>query len=197
MKSPARERILDSASELFYASGLRAVGVDTVIAHAGVAKASLYKHFPTKDDLVVAFLERRDAAWRAWLAETVEQVTADPSEKPLAIFDALAQRFRRKDFRGCAFINTMVETADGSHRAHQAAARHKKAVLAYIAGLLDAAGFDAVDALAYSLLMLVDGAIVTAVRDGTPDAAATAKRTAAVLLAAAPRKRTRISKKRN
>src|SRR5439155_26406388 len=108
----ARERILVTASDLFYAEGLRAVGVDTIILQAGVAKASFYKHFPSKDDLVLAFLERRDTLWRKWLAETVEPLSPDPAGRQLAVFDALAERFARDDFRGCAFINSIVELAN-------------------------------------------------------------------------------------
>ncbi len=171
---------------MFYAEGLK-VGVDTIIAAAGVAKASFYKHFPTKDDLIVDFLIRRDTLWREWLAATVDSLTADPAEKPLAVFDALAQRFRLQDFRGCAFINTMVEVANDQHAAHLAAARHKHAVIEYLSGLLDAAGFTDTKSLASVLMLLIDGATVTAVREGSPESAMMARRTAALLLETSPK----------
>jgi AcrR family transcriptional regulator len=177
-----RERILKTASELFYAQGLRAVGVDTIIARAGVAKASFYKHFPSKDDLILAFLKRRDALLRHWLEQTVERLSPNADTKPLAVFDALAQRFASNDFRGCAFINSMIELADRDHVAHLAADEHKRQVTAYLSGLLKAAGVAKPDDLAHEFVMLMDGAIVTAVREGTPDAARAAKRIAAVLL---------------
>jgi AcrR family transcriptional regulator len=177
-----RERILKTASELFYAQGLRAVGVDTIIAQAGVAKASFYKHFPSKDDLILAFLKRRDALLRHWLEQTVERLSPNAADKPLAVFDALAQRFASNDFRGCAFINSMVELANRDHVAHLAADEHKRHVTAYISGLLKAAGIADPENLAHELMILMDGAIVTAVREGTPDAARSAKRIAAVLL---------------
>jgi AcrR family transcriptional regulator len=177
-----RERILKTASDLFYAQGVRAVGVDTIIAEARVAKASFYKHFPSKDDLILAFLDRRDALLRTWLEQAVQRLSPDPANRPLAIFDALAQRIASNDFRGCAFINAMVELADRDHLAHQAADRHKREMTAFIAQLLNAANVARPNDLAKELTILMDGAIVTALREGSPDAARAAKRIAAVLL---------------
>lgn len=185
-----RERILKIASELFYAQGVRAVGVDTIIARASVAKASFYKHFPSKDDLILAFLKRRDALLRTWLEQAVERLSTKPADKPLAVFDALAQRFASKDYRGCAFINSMVELANRDHVVHQAAEEHKRLVTAYIGGLLKEAGIAEPNALAHEFMMLMDGAIVTAVREGSSDAAQSAKRIAAVLLNDARAKKT-------
>ena len=113
----ARSHILEVAERLFYAEGYRAVGVDRLIAEADVAKATFYRHFRTKDDLLVAVLEARDARFREWLARRVEALAADPRDRPLAVFDALAELFAADDFRGCAFLNTMVEatiTAGGN-----------------------------------------------------------------------------------
>jgi len=182
----ARERILETASELFYAEGLRAVGVDTIIAKAGVAKASFYKHFPSKDDLIVAFLRRRDGLWRQWLQERVEQLSPAPQGRPLAVFDALAERFARADYRGCAFINSMVELADPTHTAHRTAQEHKREVIRYLNGLLAEAGISKPDDLSYQFMMLIDGAVVTRLREGTPAAALSAKRVAATLLQNTP-----------
>jgi AcrR family transcriptional regulator len=187
--NPPRERILKVASELFYAQGVRAVGVDTIIAKSAVAKATFYKHFPSKDDLMLAFLKRRDALLRTWLEQAVERLAPKPADKPLAVFDALAQRFASKDYRGCAFINSMVELANRDHVVHLAAEEHKGLVTSYIAGLLKNAGIDNPDNLAHEFMMLMDGAIVTSVREGTPDAARAAKRIAAVLLSDARAKR--------
>jgi AcrR family transcriptional regulator len=181
---PPRERILAVATQLFYAHGLRAVGVDTIISQSGVAKASFYKHFPSKDDLVVEFLVRRDRLWREWLATAVERLSPRPAGRPLAVFDALAERFASDDFRGCAFINSIVELADRSHAAHVAADTHKREVIRYLAGLLEAAGVARPDGLARELMMLIDGAIVTALREGRPEAAKSARRVASLLLQA-------------
>src|SRR5437660_1647306 len=98
MATRARERLLDAAEELFYAEGVRAVGVERILAESGVGRASFYRHFASKDDLVVAVLRRRDQAWRAWLAERVDALGG----KPLDVFAALAERFACADFRGCA-----------------------------------------------------------------------------------------------
>ncbi len=120
--------------------------------------------------------------WREWLIASVERLAPDPARRPLAVFDALSERFARNDFRGCAFINSMVELADRSHPAHTAADEHKRKVTAYVSDLLRGAGVSNATALARDFVLLIDGAIVTAVREGDARAAATAKRVATVLL---------------
>ncbi|MFI6179252.1 TetR/AcrR family transcriptional regulator [Nonomuraea sp. NPDC051191] len=179
MPTRARERLLDAAEDLFYAEGIRAVGVERILSVSGVGRASFYRHFPSKDDLVVAVLRRRDERWRAWLAERVEALGGHP----LNVFDALAERFARADFRGCAFINTMIETADPDSAAHRVAAEHKERVRAYVAELIERdARPDAVE-LAHLFVLLVDGAIVTAVRERSIRPALRARAAAAALLA--------------
>ena len=123
---PPRTRILDAASEAFYRQGIAAVGVDAIVADAGVAKSTLYRHFPSKDDLVVAFLRRRDERWRAWLRSEVERLSPDPAGRPLAVFDALGGWFASEAFRGCAFINAAAEIADPTHPARAAVQEHKR-----------------------------------------------------------------------
>lgn len=188
MKSPnspensPRERILEVASQLFYQNGIRAVGIDTIIAQADVAKMTFYKHFKTKDLLVVEFLKRRDERWRAWFEETVHRLAPRVENRPLAIFDALEERFLTADFRGCAFINTMVEVADGDHLAHQTAAEHKEKVQSFIQSVLTEAQVKNAEDVAKAFMLLVDGAIVTAVREKNPDSAGEAKRIAASLI---------------
>ncbi|MER7454895.1 TetR family transcriptional regulator [Nocardia beijingensis] len=182
MPTQAKQRLLTTAEELFYAEGIRAVGLDRLLQASGVGRASFYRHFASKDDLVVAVLEDRDRRWLDWLRESVEQ-TGDPAARPLAVFDALAQRFARKDFRGCAFINTMVEVADRESAAHQVADRHKRRVIEYLDELLTEAGRSDAEELAAELALLVDGAIVTAVREGTSEAASRARAIAERLLA--------------
>ena len=177
-----RDRILEVASKLFYQNGIRAVGVDTIIAQSDVAKMTFYKHFKSKELLVLEFLNRRDELWRAWFESTVDRLAPKIEDRPLAIFDALEERFSRKDFRGCAFINTMVEMADGSHIAHQAAAEHKMKVLKIIRSLLSEASVKKPEELAKAFLLLMDGAIVTAVRERKPGSAKAAKKIAASLL---------------
>jgi AcrR family transcriptional regulator len=185
MPTDARQRLLATASTLFYAEGIRAVGIDRLIAESGVGKASFYRHFPGKDELVLEFLRVRDREWRDWLRAEVA-AEPDPVRRPLAVFDALHARFTRGDFRGCAFINTIVEVADPAHPAHVVSDEHKRAVHAQLAELLRDAGIDDPEGrLAAELLLLVDGALVTAAREAGPDAALRARRIAAVLLASA------------
>ncbi|WP_437629796.1 TetR/AcrR family transcriptional regulator [Sorangium sp. So ce854] len=189
--SDVRRHILEVAERLFYAEGYRAVGVDRLIAEAGVAKATFYRHFRTKDDLLVAVLDARDARFREWLAGRVEALASDPRDRPLVVFDALAELFANNDFRGCAFLNTMVEVASRSHPAHEAAQRHKQRLIDYLSGLLREAGAPDAAALAPQLLMLIDGATVTAVREGGPGAAARARSLAELLLTPARPERRR------
>lgn len=181
--SSPRDRILEIASKLFYQNGIRAVGVDTIIAQSDVAKMTFYKHFKSKDLLVLEFLKRRDELWRAWFESTVNRLAPNAEDRPLAIFDALEERFSGKDYRGCAFINTIVEVADGDHIAHQAAAEHKQKIQSIVRTILSEAGVKKPTDLAKSFSLLMDGAIVMAVRERTPDAAKAAKKIAAILLA--------------
>jgi AcrR family transcriptional regulator len=186
-RSAARERILDAASDLFYREGIRAAGVDTIVARAGVAKMTLYHHFPSKDELVVAFLSRRDERWRRWFEGAVERRAATPRERLLAVFDALEEWFASADFRGCAFINAAAEFPDAEHPARQVVLEHKRQVRAYLYRLATEAGLSDADALAHQLLILIEGAIVTAVIEGGAAAAQRARRAAAALLSAARR----------
>src|SRR3954451_10201348 len=109
----ARQRILETAYELFSRHGTRAVGVDRIIAECGIAKMTLYRNFASKDDLILAFLQRRDELWtRAWLQAEAERRGATPAERLLAIFDTFETWFAREDFEGCSFINVMLEVVE-------------------------------------------------------------------------------------
>jgi AcrR family transcriptional regulator len=100
-----RERVLATAYQLFSRHGTRAVGVDRIIAESGVAKMTLYRNFASKDELILAFLERREERWtRAWLQDTVERRAATPAQRLLTIFDVFGEWFARDDFEGCSFI---------------------------------------------------------------------------------------------
>ncbi|WP_027343872.1 TetR/AcrR family transcriptional regulator [Hamadaea tsunoensis] len=176
MATRARERLLDAAEDLFYAEGIRAVGLERILTVSGVGRASFYRHFASKEDLVVAVLERRDRTWRASLAAGVAAAGGDP----LDVFDVLAERFDKADFRGCAFINSMIESADPASAIHAVAAAHKTALTAYIGELLSARGLS--PDLAPQFVMLMDGATVTALRDRTTAPAHQAKQMAELLL---------------
>jgi AcrR family transcriptional regulator len=180
--SAARARILDAASEAFYRRGIGAVGVDAIVAEADVAKATLYRHFRSKDDLVVAFLRRRDERWRDWLRADVERLSPDPAGRPLAVFDALGGWFSSDDFRGCAFINAAAEIADPGHPARAAVQEHKRLCGEYLAELLVAAGSPRAAEDASVLLLLMEGAMVSALIERDPTPAARARAAAARVL---------------
>ncbi|MFF7703693.1 TetR/AcrR family transcriptional regulator [Streptomyces lydicus] len=181
----ARTRILDAAERLFYARGVQAVGMDELRTAAGVSLKRLYQCFPAKDDLVEAYLRRRDTRWRAALAEYVEGRAAGPGERPLAVFDWLHDWFAEPDFRGCAFLNSFGELGATSDGVGRVAREHKRALLAYLTGLVRALPVDGPDAVAGQLALLVDGAITTAALTGDPAAARHARTAAGSLLAAA------------
>ena len=176
----ARERILTTATELFYKHGIQRVGIDLVIAESGVAKMSLYRHFGSKEELILAFLDRINTEWFGWLQERVSSSRA--SQRPLVVFDALGEWFQTPTFRGCPFVSTSAEFRDPADAIHQAAWRFKKGLRDYFHTLLKDAGHANSAALADSLLLLADGAIIRAAMEGKPDAAKVARRAAAVLL---------------
>lgn len=182
--SQVRQRILETADDLFYRKGIQAVGVDAIIGKADVARMSFYRHFKSKEGLVLACLKARDERFRAWLQGEVDRLAPKAKDKPLAVFDALALRFATKDYRGCAFLNTIAETPDRDDAVHRAAAGHKGKIGTYFETLLRDAGLD--PALAADLLLLFDGAVASAVREGSTAPAGRARRLAELLLNAAP-----------
>jgi AcrR family transcriptional regulator len=176
-----RERILDAAYELFSRRGVRDVGIDEVIERAGVAKATLYRHFPSKDDLVLAFLERRERLWtREWLEAEARRGGSTPEEQVLAIFDAFNGWFRRDDFEACSFINTMLEMGP-EHPAGRASVRQLENVRLIVQGLAEEAGLRDPDSFARSWQILAQGSIVSAA-EGDTEAAQRAKSMARRLL---------------
>jgi AcrR family transcriptional regulator len=177
----ARDRILDTAFRLFYARGLRAVGVDTIIAESGVAKATFYKHFPAKDDLIVAYLDKVDAVWTGQLHAAAEAAGPDPADQLVGLFDALATACRRDGYRGCAFINAAAEAAPGSEP-HDRTIAHKQRVLEWMRDLARQAGAERPERLARSLSLLLDGALASGALDADPEAADVARATAAAMV---------------
>jgi len=157
----ARERILDTASELFYRDGYHAVGIDTIVAESGVAKMTLYRHFPSKDSLIAAYLERANADYWAWLESEITAVE-DPTEKLVAAFDAVARLATSARCLGCTFQAAASEFPDLDHAGHRVALAHKEQVLARLAEMARAAGLRDPDGLAAQLLLLMDGAWVAA-----------------------------------
>lgn len=160
-KRPAAEKVLRSASELFYRDGIAATGVDKIVEHAGVSKRSLYNNFGGKDELVAAYLRDRDGRWRASLEEVTNRYE-DPEERLLATFEAYGEWLVGDDYRGCAFINAASEIADPDHPARAAALSHKRGVQEHLARLAAHIGLQEPDTLAEKLLLLLEGATVTA-----------------------------------
>lgn len=156
----ARERILVTAHDLFYRDGIRATGVDRIIAASGVAKLTFYRHFASKDDLVRAFLDYRHERWMAWFVDALGRHGAAPGGGLAPLAAALAEWFADPAFRGCAFINTVAEMGGSQPGVVATAQRHKDDMRAVIADLLPAG--PAQEAAARSAAVAVDGAIVQA-----------------------------------
>ena len=180
----ARERILQTATRLFYAKGIRAVGVDLIIAESGVAKATFYKHFPAKDDLVLAYLDKVDLVWTGQLERAAAAGGPAPADQLLGMFDALATACRRDGYRGCAFLNAAAENEAGTP-IHDRTLAHKNAVRAWVRGLAAEAGAADPDALARALTLLLDGGLASGSVDAGADAPVVAKASAQALLAQA------------
>jgi AcrR family transcriptional regulator len=179
----ARSRILDAAYELFSARGVRGVGIDAIIERSGVARMTLYRHFGSKDDLVLAFLERREEQWtRRWLQAEVERRAAAPADRLLAVFDVFDEWFRRDDFEGCAFINVMLETADAADATYRATVSYLAGIRHFLEGLARQAGIANADNFARQWHILMKGSIVAA-GEGDADAARRAQDVGRLLLA--------------
>ena len=182
MESARRDHLVDTALRLFCQHGFHATGIDRILAESGVAKMTLYKHFKSKDELILAVLRRRDEQFRNWFMRAVEQRAKTPRDRLLAIFDALDEWFTGKDFTGCTFINASAEFADHDDPIHAVAAEHKRLVLAYVRDLAAAAGAADPDTLARELALLVEGAIVLAHVTGQADTARQAQKAAKTIL---------------
>ncbi len=160
---PARERILSTAHDLFYRDGIRATGVDRIIAESGVAKLTFYRHYASKDDLVRAFLDHRHDRWMAWFVDALGRHGAAGAGGLQALPEALAEWFADPGFRGCAFINSVVEVEASVTGAADIAWQHKQEMEQVIAELLPADPADpARDAIASAAAIAVDGAIIRA-----------------------------------
>ncbi|MBI3226956.1 MAG: TetR/AcrR family transcriptional regulator [Mycolicibacterium cosmeticum] len=179
----ARDRLLDAANELFYNEGVQTVGIDRVIERAGVAKASLYNTFGSKEELVRAYLKGRHVGTTERLRAAIATHT-DPVRRLLAPFDVQVELFRQNDFRGCAFISATAEAADGGLVA-QAADEFRADIRALFTDLTREAGARDADALGYQLHLIYDGAGISARMDRDPSAAVQGRAAAAVLIQAA------------
>jgi AcrR family transcriptional regulator len=180
--SAKRNHLLATARRLFYQDGYRVVGIDTLLAEAKVAKMTLYNHFASKEDLIVAVIEQQDREVREALAAAVESAGRSPVRQLAAVFDWLKGWFESADFKGCAFIRACSEYPETDHPIHQAALRHKQAVNGMLAQIATGAGAKNPAELANALSLLVDGAILAAHSTGSSASATAARGAAATLL---------------
>jgi AcrR family transcriptional regulator len=162
-----RERIIDAGADLFYAHGIRAVSADKIIERAGITKVTFYRHFPTKDDLVVAYLERRAAWERMVILGASEAAHGDVDETIRLVSDGIGQEACSAGFRGCPFINAAAEYADADHPVRKVVAEHRAWFVSMLQKLTASIGIDDPD-VAAELMMLRDGAMVTGYL-GTPN----------------------------
>lgn len=179
-----RDRILSTASALFYRHGVRAVGVDLVVAEAGVAKTSLYRHFRTKDDLIAAFLQREEADfWAVW-----DQVAGRHPSVAAAELDAhlgwIGERVSRPRYRGCPQINVAAEFPDEDHPARRVARAHKRELRRRLTIIAEKLGARRPDDLAAQLLLLINGAFVSSETIAADEPAELLRRSARTLIAA-------------
>ena len=177
-----REQLIETALELFAKQGFHATGIDTILARSGVSKRTLYLHFRSKDELVLAVLRRYEEAFRHAFMRRVESLARTPRGQLLAIFDAVEEWFRRKDFYGCLFINAVGEHSETATPLRRVCQGYKRSMKEYVRTLSKQAGARDPDRLAEALALLVEGATVTAQVSQNPKAAQIAKQTAEVLL---------------
>jgi AcrR family transcriptional regulator len=183
-RGSARERLLAAADELFYEEGVHTVGIDRVIERAGVAKATLYSSFGSKEGLIVAYLERRHEATRDRMTEALATRYHSPRERMLGVFDVLAERIALPGFRGCAFVNASAESPSGGV-VEQASNTSRGWIRELFLGLARDAGADDPELLSRQLMLLYDGSSVAGRMDRDLGAAASARAVAALLVDAA------------
>lgn len=178
--TPAGERLATAAAELFYAHGIRAVGVDTIAAAAGTTKKTLYDRFGSKDALVALYLVRRARRWQAFLTDELERHPPGPA-RVLAVFDALTRWSAGLD-RGCAFVNAYAELGGSDHPAVAVIRAEKAWMRACFTELVTQAGVDDPDQVAGTAHLLYEGALVTSTVGNDPDALTAARNATAQLL---------------
>ncbi len=187
MPQSRRDHLIDTALTLFNREGYHATGIDRILAEAGVAKMTLYNHFKSKNDLILAALRRRDELWMRQFRRNVERRAKTPATRLLAVFDALEDWFQGKDFHGCMFIKAASEYPDLEDPIHAAAAQHHRNIMAYLRALAEAANAKRPARLAREIMLLLEGALAVTQVNGPVGAAREAARVAEVLVAQAVR----------
>lgn len=184
-RAEKKDHLVDTAIALFREGGYHGTGVDEIIARAGIAKTTLYRHFPSKDDLIVAALERQDENFRDDMRAFVDAAGGPPVARLLATFDFLEAWFDSGDFNGCPFVSAASEYSDSRNPILQAARVHKRLVLAYLEELVRATGLTNPKALAAQINLLHEGAVAVMQIERDRDAATRAKEAARALIAGA------------
>ncbi len=182
MPKNRRDHLVDTALKLFCRDGFHATGIDTILAEAGVAKMTLYKHFKSKDELILAALRRQDEQFRNWFMRSVERRGRTSAERLVAIFDVLEERCSDRGYRGCAFINASAEYGSHDDPIHAVAAESKRLTCAYLRELAVGVGAQDPEELARQLMLLMEGAIVLTQVTGEPGATRQAQKAASVLI---------------
>lgn len=185
MQQTKRDELVRKALDTFYRNGFHATGMDMIAAETGVSKTSIYKHFRTKEDLILAVLRLRDENFRNWLFRRMDDVADAPQDKLLAMFDALGEWFAQDTYRGCMFIKASAEYQELDDPIHAQSTEHKRLLQDHVASLAKQAGAPDPQNLARQLLLLKEGAIIMAVLGRGPAAAQDAKAAARTLIAAA------------
>jgi len=185
MSASKRDELVQKALKIFYRDGFHATGMDTLVRETGISKTSMYKHFRSKEDLILATLRLRDEQFRNDFYRRVEELASGPKDQLLAAFDALGEWFAEDSFKSCMFIKASSEYQDKKHPIHAAAAEHKRLLAVFFEKLATEASLKDPETLARQLLMLAEGAIVIAHLHGLDNAASDAKRSAKVLIDAA------------
>lgn len=162
MSASKREELVQKALESFYRGGFHAIGMDRLAKETGVSKTAIYKHFRSKDDLILATLRQRDEQFRNWLTRRIEALADDPRDRLLAIFDVLGEWFAEPGFKSCMFIKASSEFQTRGEPIHTMSAEHKHLLARYFTELAEAAGAQEPEALARQLLVIKEGAIVLA-----------------------------------
>lgn len=180
-ENDTKKKLLDATERLIYAGGICATGMDAIVKESGVARKTIYRHFPNKDELVAEALRERDVRWMRWFIDAGSRAKT-PRARLLACFDALEQWFAAPEFRGCAFINAAGETGDADGPIRAVAKEHKAKLREYLRQLAAELPARNPDDMASSLLILIDGAITVALVTGRKEAAREAQRLARKLL---------------
>ena len=184
-ESVRRGQLIETALRLFYRHGFHATGIDRVLAEAGIAKMTLYKHFGSKDALILACLAERDRLFRAWFESEIDRRGKTGRDRLLAIFDILEAWFKSRDFHGCLFINAAAEHAPADDPVHVAAGAHKREIRRILEDVASEAGAGDPALLAGQLHLLMEGATVLAQVAGAFAAAGQARQAATALIDAA------------